>query len=269
MALGFTEDQVRRYSRHIILRQVGGKGQRRLLGARVLLVGTGGLGSPAGLYLGAAGVGKIGVADFDRVDLSNLHRQVFHRTRDIGQPKTASAARTLHSMNPDIEVVEHQLELGVSNIGEILDGYDIVVDGSDNFPTRYLVNDACVMAGKPLVHGSISQFRGMATVFLPGQGCYRCLFPQPPAPGTTPTCQEAGVLGVLPGVIGTIQAVETIKLILEIGRSLVGRLLIYDALEMEFLEVRWKRDAGCPVCGDHPTITELFSYGPACPAPAP
>jgi adenylyltransferase/sulfurtransferase len=269
MALGFTEEQIRRYSRHIILRQVGGKGQKKLLGAKVLLIGAGGLGSPAGIYLGAAGVGRIGVVDFDRVDLSNLHRQVLHRNRDIGRPKTASAAETVSGINPDVQVVEHPVELGAENVKEIIADYDIVVDGCDNFPTRYLVNDACVMAEKPIVHGSISQFRGMATVFLPGKGCYRCLFPQPPPPGTVPSCQEAGVLGVLPGVIGTIQAVETLKLILGIGHPLVGRVLIYDALDMEFLEVRSRRDPACPVCGDNPTITELISYGPVCPAQAP
>lgn len=264
----FTEEQTRRYSRHIILSQVGGKGQRRLLEASVLLVGAGGLGSPAAVYLAAAGIGKLGIVDFDVVDLSNLHRQILHHNNDLGTPKTVSATQAINDINPDVQVVQHPVQLTSENVMDIVAGYDIVVDGSDNFPTRYLVNDACVFSGKPNVHGSIFRFEGMATVFLPGRGCYRCLFPAPPPPGAVPSCQEAGVLGVLPGIIGLIQATETIKLILNIGEPLNGRLLTFDALNMEFREVRFRRHADCPVCGDNPTITELTDYQEFCDIPA-
>lgn len=265
---GFTEEQVKRYSRHIILPQVGGKGQRKLLEASVLLIGAGGLGSPAAVYLAAAGVGKLGIVDFDSVDLSNLHRQILHQNRDVGRPKVVSAAETVANINPDVEVVQHHLQLTAENTLDIVALYDIVVDGSDNFPTRYLVNDACVLAKKPNVHGSIFLFEGQASVFLPGKGCYRCLFPSPPPPGMVPSCQEAGVFGALPGVIGLIQAIETIKLILGVGQSLSGYLLAFDALEMEFRKMKLNRNPACPICGDSPTITELIDYEEFCGVPA-
>lgn len=260
----FTEEQIKRYSRHIILPQVGGKGQRKLLEAKVLLVGAGGLGSPAAMYLAAAGVGRLGIVDFDRVDLSNLQRQILHGVSDLGRLKTISAAETLHEINPDVEVIQYQERLSSENIMDIIGGYDMVVDGCDNFPTRYLVNDACVLAGKPNVHGSIFLFEGQLSVFLPGKGCYRCLFPEPPPPGAVPSCQEAGVLGVLPGIVGTIQAAEAIKLILGIGTSLNGHLLLFDALDMSFQKVKLRRNPHCAICGDSPTITELIDYEQFC-----
>src|SRR3990172_2202033 len=231
MAAQFREDQIGRYSRHIILPEVGGKGQRKLLASKVLIVGAGGLGSPAALYLAAAGGGPIGIVDFDAVDLSNLQRQLLHHVHDVGRPKVESAAETIADINPDVHVVPHAVALSSENAFEILREYDVVVNGCDNFPTRYLVNDACVMLRKPLVDGSIFRFEGQTTVFAPGGPCYRCLFPAPPPPGAVPSCAEAGVLGVLPGIVGTIQAMETIKLILGIGKPLVGRLVIFDALE--------------------------------------
>ncbi len=262
---GLTEEQVARYARHIILPRVGGAGQRRLLDARVLVVGAGGLGSPVLLYLAAAGVGHLGVVDSDVVDITNLQRQVIHDTASLGRKKVLSARDAVSRINPDVEVVPYDLRLTSENALEILKEWDIVVDGSDNFPTRYLVNDACVFLGKPLVYGSMFQFDGQVTVFLPGDGpCYRCVFPEPPPPGTVPSCQEAGVFGVLPGIVGSIQATETIKLILGIGRPLVGRLLIVDGLEMEFQEVRVRRDPSCPVCGENPTVTELIDYEEFC-----
>ena len=265
---GWTEEQIRRYSRHIILSEVGGKGQRKLLNSKVLLVGAGGLGSPAALYLAAAGVGTLGIVDFDLVDLSNLQRQILHHGHDVGRPKITSAKETINDINPDVKVIPHETRLSSENIMEIIADYDIVLDGTDNFPTRYLINDACVLSGKPNVHGSIFRFEGQATVFAPGKGCYRCLYPAPPPPGMVPSCQEAGVLGVLPGVVGTIQAIETIKLILGIGDSLAGRLLLFDALGMDFREVRIRRDPGCPICGDNPTIHELIDYDVFCGLPA-
>jgi molybdopterin/thiamine biosynthesis adenylyltransferase len=266
----FSEDQIRRYHRHIILPPVGSRGQRKLLAARVLVVGAGGLGSPAALYLAAAGVGTLGIVDFDTVDLSNLQRQILHGTEDVGRPKVDSAADTIASINPDVRVVKHPVALTSENAFEILDAYDYVLDGSDNFATRYLVNDASVIAGKTVIHGSIYQFDGQVTVFRPKEGpCYRCLFPQPPPPGAVPNCAEAGVLGVLPGIVGSLQAVETIKLIVGIGKPLIGRLLIFDALEMEFTEVRIRRDPNCPVCGDNPTVTELIDYDQFCGVPHP
>lgn len=268
MSRALSEDQIKRYSRHIILSQIGGKGQKKLLDAKVLLVGAGGLGSPAGMYLAAAGVGTLGVVDFDVVDLSNLQRQVLHHTHDLGRPKVDSAAETIRDMNPDVQVVKHAEPLTSANALEIVRQYDIVVDGTDNFPTRYLVNDACVLTGRTSVYGSIYRFEGMATVFLPGKGCYRCLFPSPPPPGSVPSCQEAGVLGVLPGIIGVIQATEAVKLILGIGESLCGHLLVYDALEMEFRKLKLNRNPACPVCGDSPTIKELVDYNQFCGAPA-
>ena len=262
----FDEQQVLRYSRHIILPKIGAAGQRKLLDAKVLCVGAGGLGSPVAMYLAAAGVGKLGIVDFDRVDLTNLQRQLLHDTDDVGRPKVESAAERLAGINPDVEVVPHDTMLTSENAFEILGGYDIVVDGSDNFPVRYLVNDATQMLGKPLVYGSIYQFDGQASVFLPGQEtpCYRCLFPQPPPPGSVPSCAEAGVFGVLPGIIGSIQAVEAIKLITGVGDPLVGRLLLFDALEMEFTTVKLRWDPECPVCGKNPTVTELIDYEVFC-----
>jgi molybdopterin/thiamine biosynthesis adenylyltransferase/molybdopterin converting factor small subunit len=264
-----TEDQVNRYSRHIIMPQVGPVGQRKLMAAKVLVIGAGGLGSPSALYLTLAGVGTIGIADFDVVDLSNLQRQVLHHNDDVGRPKTQSAKDTLLSYNPDVNVVIHEAPLTSENAMEIIPQYDIVINGADNFTTRYLVNDACFFAGKPLVDGSILLFDGQSTVFMPGKGCYRCLFPAPPPPGLVPSCAEAGVLGALTGVVGSIQAIEALKLILEIGESLSSRLLLFDALSMEFRVVKLRRDPKCPLCGDEPTVTELIDYENFCGAPFP
>ena len=260
----FSEEQVERYSRQIVLPLVGGRGQRKLRQAKVLVIGAGGLGSPAGLYLAATGVGRLGLVDSDVVDLSNLQRQIFHRTRDRGRPKTASAADTIGALNPDVEVVQHPLRLCSGNIMEVIAGYDLVLDGSDNFPTRYLVNDACVLAGKTNIHGSLFQFEGQVTVFLPGKGCYRCLYPTPPPPGSVPSCQEAGVMGVVAGVIGLLQATESLKLIMGIGRPLAGSLLAYDALQAEFTRFKLQRNPACPVCGDHSTVTHLIDYEEFC-----
>ncbi len=256
-----THDQLTRYSRHFILPQVGEKGQLKLLEAKVLLIGAGGLGSPAALYLAAAGVGTMGIVDSDVVDLSNLQRQILHTTDRIGVPKTESAKETLLALNPDLTVKTYQERLTSKNIMDIIADYEIIVDGCDNFPTRYLVNDACVLAGKTNVHGSIFQFEGQCTIFEPGEGpCYRCLYPSPPPPGLVPSCQEAGVLGVLPGIIGVIQATETVKCILGQGETLVGRLLTYDALKMKFRELRLRKDPACPICGENPAIRELIDY---------
>ena len=264
-----TPEQVTRYSRHIIMPQVGPVGQRKLLAAKVLIVGAGGLGGPAALYLALAGVGTIGIVDFDIVDLSNLQRQVLHQNADVGRPKTISAKETIHAYNPDVNVVIHDRPLTSDNAMEIIPQYDLVVNGADNFTTRYLVNDASYFAGKPLVDGSILLFDGQATVFIPGKGCYRCLFPAPPPPGLVPNCAEAGVLGALTGVIGSIQAIEVLKLILEIGDSLSSRLLLFDALSMEFRIVKLRRDPKCPLCGDDPTVHELIDYVEFCGAPFP
>jgi molybdopterin/thiamine biosynthesis adenylyltransferase len=262
----FTEDQVRRYARHIILPGIGGEGQQRLMDARVLVIGAGGLGSPAAMYLAAAGVGTIGLVDFDRVELSNLQRQLLHDTDDVGRPKVDSARERLGELNPNVGVETHEVLLSSDNAFDVLGGYDLVVDGTDNFPVRYLVNDAAQMLGKPLVYGSIYQWEGQASVFLPGEGtpCYRCLFPEPPPPGAVPSCAEGGVFGVLPGIIGSVQAVEVIKLILGHGEPLAGRLLIYDALANEFTTVKLRWDPDCPVCGKHPTVTELIDYEAFC-----
>jgi molybdopterin/thiamine biosynthesis adenylyltransferase len=260
-------EQARRYARHIILTEVGPIGQRKLLAAKVLLIGAGGLGSPAALYLAAAGVGTLGVVDYDVVDLSNLHRQIIHGHANIGRPKVESVAQRLRDVNPDVGVVAHGEPIAASNALGIINSYDVVVNGSDNFPTRYLVNDACYLLGKPLVDGSLFRFEGQATVYLPGMGCYRCLFPAPPPPGAVPSCAEAGVLGAMCGVIGTIQAVETIKLLLGLGEPLVNRLLLFDSLGMEFREVNTRRDPNCPLCGDNPTIRELIDYEAFCGAP--
>ena len=259
-----TPDQVKRYSRHIIMPQVGSKGQRSLIDAKVLIVGAGGLGSPAAVYLTLAGVGTVGIVDFDTVDLSNLQRQILHQQSDVGRPKVESARETLNNYNSDVNVVLHEAPLTSENAMEIISQYDVIVNGADNFPARYLVNDASYLCGKPLVDGSILLFDGQASVFLPGQGCYRCLFPAPPPPGAVPSCAEAGVLGALPGMVGSIQAVETIKLIIGAGEPLVGRLLIIDALSMDFRSVKLRRNSQCPLCGDNPTIHELIDYVAFC-----
>src|SRR5438105_5684666 len=263
---GFTEEQVLRYSRHIILPKIGGAGQGKLVDAKVLCVGAGGLGSPVAMYLAAAGVGTLGILDFDRVDLTNLQRQLLHDTDDVGRPKVDSAADRITGINPGVNVIKHDTVLNSENAFEVLEPYDIVIDGTDNFPVRYLVNDATQMLGKPLVYGSIYQFDGQATVFMPGQEtpCYRCLFPEPPPPGTVPSCAEGGVFGVLPGIIGTIQAIEAIKLIIGIGEPLIGRLLLFDALAMDFTTVKLRWDPDCPVCGKNPTVTELIDYDMFC-----
>ena len=255
-----------RYSRHLLIPEVGEEGQLQLLASRILLVGAGGLGSPAALYLAAAGVGKLGIVDADVVDASNLQRQIVHSTEALGEPKVDSARRAIEALNPDVEVVTYRERLTSENIDRILaEGWDAIVDGADNFPTRYLVNDASVWHGIPVVHGSIYRFEGQVTVFKPHNGpCYRCLFPQPPPPALAPSCAKGGVLGVLPGVIGSLQASEALKLALGIGEPLVGRLLLFDALAAEFNEVTLRRDPDCPVCGEHPTITEYVDYVEFC-----
>ena len=261
----FSKEQIERYSRHIILKEVGGMGQTKLLESKVLLVGAGGLGSPIAVYLAAAGVGTLGIIDDDVVDLSNLQRQILHGTSDIGIPKTQSAEATITEMNPDVKVIPINERINSENAFQILEQYDLIVDGCDNFPTRYLINDACVMLGKPIVHGSIFQFDGQVTVLYPGKGpCYRCVFPEPPPAGLAPSCQEAGVFGVLPGIIGTIQAVEAIKILLDIGDSLIGTLLLFDALTMNFNRMKLRQDENCPMCGANPTITELIDYEEFC-----
>jgi sulfur-carrier protein adenylyltransferase/sulfurtransferase len=263
-----SKDEILRYSRHLILPEVGMEGQQKLKAARVLLVGTGGLGAPLGLYLAAAGVGKIGLVDFDVVDFTNLQRQVIHSTKDVGRKKLDSAAEKMVAINPYLEIVKHETALSSENALEILKDYDLVVDGTDNFPTRYLVNDACVLLHKPNVYGSIFRFEGQSTVFAyEGGPCYRCLYPEPPPPGLVPSCAEGGVLGILPGVIGLIQATEAVKLILGIGNVLVGRLLLYDALDMKFRELKLRKNPDCPVCGDHPTVTKLIDYHQFCGIP--
>ena len=259
-----TPEDVQRYSRHIIMPQVGSAGQRKLLGSKVLVVGAGGLGSPVCVYLTLAGVGTLGIVDFDVVDLSNLQRQILHQTADVGRPKVTSAAETLKAYNPNVNVVVHEAPLTSENALEIIPQYDIVINGADNFPARYLVNDACYLSSKPLVDGSILLFDGQATVYLPGQGCYRCLFPAPPPPGEVPSCAEAGVLGMLPGMVGTIQATEVVKLILGQGESLSGRLLLIDALSMEFRTVKIRQNPECPLCGEDPSVTELIDYVAFC-----
>ena len=261
----FSADQLQRYSRHFLLPEVGETGQAKLLDAKVLLIGAGGLGSPTAYYLAAAGVGTIGIVDDDTVDRSNLQRQILHNEERVGMPKVESAKLTLQGLNPDVNVIGYRERVNSENIMRLIADYDIVVDGCDNFPTRYLVNDACVFANKPNVHGSIFQFEGQATVFHPGKGpCYRCLFPEPPPPGAAPSCAEAGVLGVLPGLVGCVQAVETVKLILGAGNPLVGRLLHFDTLAMEIKQLKLRRDPECPVCGERPTVTELIDYEEFC-----
>jgi sulfur-carrier protein adenylyltransferase/sulfurtransferase len=255
-----------RYSRHLLIPEVGVEGQLKLLQSRVLLIGAGGLGSPASLYLAAAGVGRLGIVDDDVVDASNLQRQIAHSTERLGEPKADSAKRTLEALNPDVEVVTYKERITSENVDRILaDGWDVIVDGADNFPTRYLINDASVFHDIPVVHGSIYRFEGQVTVFKPHEGpCYRCLFPQPPPPELAPSCAEGGVLGVLPGIIGSLQANEALKLCLGIGEPLAGRLLLFDALSAEFNDVTLRRDPNCPVCGEHPTITEYIDYVQFC-----
>ena len=263
-----SKEEILRYSRHLIMPEVGMEGQLKLKNAKVALIGTGGLGAPLGMYLAAAGIGRIGLVDFDVVDFTNLQRQVIHGTKDVGRKKLDSAADTMLDINPYVEIDRHETALTSENALQILKDYDIVVDGTDNFPTRYLVNDACVLLGKPNVYGSIFRFEGQATVFAyQGGPCYRCLYPEPPPPGLVPSCAEGGVLGILPGTIGLIQATETVKLILGIGEPLVGRLLLYDALAMRFRELKLRRNPECPVCGDHPTIRELIDYQQFCGIP--
>jgi molybdopterin-synthase adenylyltransferase len=253
-----TETQIERYSRHIILKEVGGKGQKKLLDGRVLIIGAGGLGAPVALYLAAAGVGTIGIADADDVDLSNLQRQVIHFTHDVGKPKVESAREKMEAINPDVRVRTYKEWVSAANIGSIIADYDFVIDGTDNFAAKFLINDACVLAGKPYSHGGILQFVGQTITILPGQStCYRCIFPEPPPKDAIPTCSQAGVIGVLPGVIGSIQATEAIKFLLGKGELLTGRILMYDALGMKFREVEIKRNRSCPICGEHPTITEV------------
>ncbi len=260
-----TKEELARYARHLILPEVGEEGQRKLKAARVLCIGAGGLGSPLALYLAAAGVGTLGLVDFDAVDASNLQRQIIHSTADIGRKKLDSAAEKIGALNPDVNVVKHDALLSSANALDILKDYDVIADGTDNFPTRYLVNDACVLLGKPNAYGSIFRFEGQASVFATKEGpCYRCLYPEPPPPGLVPSCAEGGVLGVLPGLVGVIQATETIKLILGKGETLAGRLLLVDALTMRFRELKLRKNPECPVCGAHPTVTKLIDYQQFC-----
>jgi sulfur-carrier protein adenylyltransferase/sulfurtransferase len=260
-----SKDEVLRYSRHLIMPEVGMEGQLKLKQAKVLLVGAGGLGSPLALYLAAAGVGKLGVVDFDVVDFTNLQRQVLHGTSDVGRSKLDSAADTLREINPYVEVVPHEVRLTSENALQLIADYDIVADGTDNFATRYLVNDACVLSGKPNVYGSIFRFEGQASVFAMREGpCYRCLYPEPPPPGLVPSCAEGGVLGVLPGIVGSIQALETIKLIIGKGEPLIGRLLLFDALRLRFRELKLRKNPECPACGERPTIDHLIDYEEFC-----
>ncbi len=267
-AATLTNEEIERYSRHLIMPEVGMEGQLKLKQAKVLMIGTGGLGAPLGLYLAAAGVGKIGIVDFDTVDVTNLQRQVIHGTKDIGRPKLDSAAERMADINPHVEIVKYETALSSENALAIIKDYDVVVDGTDNFPTRYLVNDACVLLNKPNVYGSIFRFEGQSTVFHHGDGpCYRCLYPEPPPPGLVPSCAEGGVLGILPALIGSMQATETVKLIIGKGETLSGRLVLYDALNMRFRELKLRKNPECPVCGDNPTVTELIDYQEFCGIP--
>src|SRR3989475_2139130 len=260
-----SKEEILRYSRHLIMPEVGMEGQLKLKQAKVLLVGAGGLGAPLGLYLAAAGVGRLGLVDFDVVDFTNLQRQVTFSTSDVGRPKLEAAQKRLSGLNPEIQIDTYETRLTSQNALEILREYDIIVDGTDNFPTRYLVNDACILLGKPNVYGSIFRFEGQVTVFgMPDGPCYRCLYPEPPPPGLVPSCAEGGVLGVLPGIVGSIQAMETIKLILGSGDHLVGRLLLFDGRKMQFRELVLEKDPDCPVCGIHPTVTSLIDYEAFC-----
>jgi adenylyltransferase/sulfurtransferase len=268
--ISLNKEEILRYSRHLILPEVGMEGQLKLKNAKVLMVGAGGLGAPLGLYLAASGVGRVGIVDFDVVDFSNLQRQVIHGTKDVGRKKLDSAADSMIDINPYMTVDKFDTAITSENALDIIKDYDMVVDGTDNFPTRYLINDACVLLKKPNVYGSIFRFEGQATIFAyPGGPCYRCLYPEPPPPGLVPSCAEGGVLGILPGTIGLIQATEAVKLILGVGESLVGRLLLYDALAMRFRELKLRRNTECPVCGDHPSIHELIDYHEFCGVPNP
>ena len=260
--MALTDEQIERYSRHIILKEVGAKGQRKLLNAKVLIVGAGGLGAPAAMYLAAAGVGTIGIVDADDVDLSNLQRQIIHQTADIGKAKVKSAKETINAMNPDVTVNTYREFLTSENIMDIIKDYDFIIDGTDNFPAKFLINDACVMAKKPFSHAGIIRFRGQLTTIVPGKGpCYRCIFKEPPPKDAVPTCKQAGVIGAMGGVIGSLQAMEAVKYITGVGELLVGYLLTYDALKMEFHKIKLPpRGDGCAVCSDHPTITELIDY---------
>jgi adenylyltransferase/sulfurtransferase len=264
-----TPEMVERYSRHLIMPQVGSVGQRQIIEAKVLMIGAGGLGSPVALYLALAGVGTVGIVDFDVVDRSNLQRQILHQTDDIGKPKVQSAQETLQAHNPNVNVITHEAPITSENAFEIISQYDIVVNGADNFATRYLGNDACFLLKKPLVDGSILMYDGQATTYNPGKCCYRCLYPAPPPPGLVPSCAEAGVLGAMCATIGSIQATEVLKLVLQVGEPLVNRLLLYDALSLEFRIVKVRRDPECPLCGDNPTISELIDYEVFCGAPIP
>lgn len=260
-----TKEELKRYSRHLLLNEVGVEGQEKLKKASVLVVGLGGLGSPLAMYLAASGIGTLGLVDFDVVDASNLQRQIIHGTSDVGRSKIDSATHSLKEINPEITIIRHKEALTSENALKIIGQYDIVADGTDNFKTRYLVNDACVILGKPNVYGSIYRFEGQASIFATKDGpCYRCLYPSPPEAGSVPSCAEAGVLGVLPGLIGTVQATEVVKLVLGQGESLIGRLLLYNALDMRFSEIKLKKNSSCPVCGDHPTVTELIDYDEFC-----
>jgi molybdopterin/thiamine biosynthesis adenylyltransferase/rhodanese-related sulfurtransferase/molybdopterin converting factor small subunit len=260
-----TNEEIKRYSRHLIMPEVGIEGQKKLKAAKVLCIGAGGLGSPAALYLAAAGVGTLGIVDFDTVDFSNLQRQILHGTPDVGRSKLASAKDKLNAINPNVKIETYETALTSANALELFAPYDVILDGTDNFPTRYLVNDACVLLGKPNAYGSIFRFEGQASVFATKDGpCYRCLYPEPPPPGLVPSCAEGGVLGVLPGIIGIIQATETIKLIIGVGEPLIGRFMIYDALKMKFRELKLRKDPDCPVCGTHPTVTTLIDYDQFC-----
>ncbi|HEX9114616.1 MAG TPA: molybdopterin-synthase adenylyltransferase MoeB [Anaerolineae bacterium] len=268
-AVDLSQPEVGRYSRHLIMPEVGLAGQRKLKAASVLLIGAGGLGAPVAMYLAAAGIGRLGIVDYDVVDITNLQRQIIHGTKDVGRPKLASAAERVRDINPNVWLDLYETPLTSANALDVLAPYDIVIDGTDNFPTRYLTNDACVLLGKPNVYGSIFRFEGQASVFYAREGpCYRCLFPEPPPPGLVPSCAEGGVLGVLPGTIGAIQATEAIKLILGVGQPLIGRMLLYDALNMSFDEVRLRKNPECPVCGNHPTLTHLIDYEEFCGMPA-
>jgi adenylyltransferase/sulfurtransferase len=263
--LHFSEEQVQRYSRHIILPEVGVEGQEKLLSSRVLIAGMGGLGSPAALYLAAAGIGTFGLVDFDVVELSNLQRQVIHTTEDLGKPKVESAEETIKAINPDATVHQFRQRIASETITDIITDYDLVLDGTDNFPTRFLLNDACLLTGKILVYGAVLRFDGQVSVFAPNQGpCYRCFIPEMPPPGAVPSCQQGGILGVLPGVIGMLQATEVIKLLIGVGEPLIGRLLLFDALNMEINEVKLRRDPDCPACGEQSNLNELRDYEDLC-----
>lgn len=269
MSAVLSNEEIKRYSRHLILPDVGMTGQEKLKQSSILMIGAGGLGSPVGMYLAAAGIGRLGIVDYDVVDETNLQRQIMHGTKDVGRPKLQSAKETLLDINPYLQIDEYEVPFTSDNALEIMRPYDIVIDGTDNFPTRYLVNDACVMLGKPNIYGSIFRFEGQASVFATENGpCYRCLYPEPPPPGLVPSCAEGGVLGILPGTIGALQATEAIKVLLGIGEPLIGRLMIYDALMMEFTELNVRKNPNCPVCGEHPTVTELIDYEMFCGVPA-